>query len=385
MPALLALFLLLAGAAAAGTLRVATYNVDLSAEGPGLLLQELVEEPGPKALAAIAAIREIRPDILVLQQIDHDLRGFALAAFAARLAEGEDGVDYPHRFAPPVNAGVASGQDLDGDGAATGWGDGHGWGKFPGHGGMAILSRLPLDAAAARTFRSLAWEALPGARLPARADGAPFLPPGARLSSRSHWDVPAILPDGGRLHLLTAHPTPPLFDGPKKRNRLRNADEVRFWSLYLDGTAFADDAGRVAPAPDAPVILLGDFNLDPEDGAGEHAAIRALLAHPRLRDAAPESAAAAEAARAQGGANARQSGPAARDTADWRDDPGPGNLRVDYILPDARLRVLAAGLARPPGAPGAAAPPHALVWADVETGAIETGAAGALSRRAEAP
>lgn len=382
MPALLILLALLAGAlvpaaaACAGTLRVATYNVDLSRDGPGLLLQELIEKPGPKALAAIEAIRAVRPDILVLQQFDHDLRGYALAAFAARLAEGEGGIDYPYRFAPPVNAGVPSGQDLDGDGDATGWGDGHGWGKFPGHGGMAILSRLPLDEAAARTFRALPWESLPGARLPVRPDGTPFLPPGARLSSRSHWDVPAILPDGGRLHLLTAQPTPPLFDGPERRNRLRNADEVRFWTLYLDGAAFADDAGRVAAAPEAPVIVLGDFNLDPADGAGDRAAIRALLAHPRLRDPAPESAAAAEAAAAQGGANARQSGPPARDTADWRDEPGPGNLRVDYVLPDARLRVLAAGVARPEGVPGDTASPHALVWVDIEVGDPAPAAAG---------
>lgn len=369
IPVLLALALLAAAAARAETLRVASYNVDLSRDGPGLLLQELLGEPGPKALAAVAAIQAARPDVLVIQQFDHDQRGFALAAFAARLAGGPRGVDYPHRFAPPVNAGVPAGADLDGDGKATGRGDGHGWGKFPGHGGVAVLSRLPLDAGAARTFRAFPWDALPDARLPASADGAPFLPPAARLSSRSHWDVPVILPDGGRLHLLTAHPTPPLFDGPEGRNRLRNADEIRFWTLYLDGVPLTDDAGRTAPAPAAPVVVLGDLNLDPFDGAGEHEAIRALLAHPRLQDPEPASPRAEAAAAAQGGANDRHSGPPALDTADWRDDPGPGNLRVDYVLPDASLRVLAAGVdwpEVPPDTPSGDAPPHGLVWADIE-------------------
>lgn len=366
--ALALLALLAAAPAGAETLRLATYNAGLSRDGPGLLLQELADEPGPRARAAIAAIRAARPDILVLQQFDHDLRGYALAAFAARLAEGEGGVDYPHRFAPPVNAGVPSGLDLDGDGSTLGWDDNHGWGKYPGHGGVAILSRLPLDAAAARSFRTLPWDALPEARLPVREDGAPFLPSGVRLSSRSHWDVPVLLPDGSRLHLLTAHPTPPLFDGPEGRNRLRNAEEIRFWTLYLDGVAFADDAGLTAAAPEAPVVVLGDFNLDPFDGAGEHEAIRALLAHPRLQDPEPASAAAAAAASAQAGANATHRGPAALDTADWRDDPGPGNLRVDYVLPDARLDVLAAGVDWTDRAEGGEAPAHNLVWVDVEIG-----------------
>jgi hypothetical protein len=378
MPAALALMALLLAAAAAPaaaeTLRVATYNVDLSRDGPGLLLQELAEEPGPRALAAAAAIQAARPDVLVIQKFDHDLRGRALDAFAALVAAGPAGIDYPHRFAPPVNAGVASGLDLDGDGRATGWDDALGWGKYPGHGGMAVLSRLPLDAAAARTFRRLLWRDLPGASLPVAADGGPHPSDAAQavvpLSSRAHWDVPVVLPGGGRLHLLTAHPTPPLFDGPEGANRLRNRDELRFWSLYLDGTAFPDDQGRRAAAPQAPLVLLGDFNLDPLDGRGETETAGLLLDHPRLQDPAPRSAGGAAAAAAQGGANAGQRGDPALDTADWRDDPGPGNLRVSYVLPSAELEVAGAGVLWPrEGEPLAAAlaegGPHRLVWVDL--------------------
>ncbi len=39
----------------------------------------------------------------------------------------------------------------------------------------------------------------------------------ARLSSKSHWDVP-INVNGRVLHVLASHPTPPVFDGPEDRN-----------------------------------------------------------------------------------------------------------------------------------------------------------------------
>ena len=56
-----------------------------------------------------------------------------------------------------------------------GWNDAFGWGKFPGHGGMAILSRLPIDAAAARSFRRLLWRDLPSPSLPTGPDGLAVL------------------------------------------------------------------------------------------------------------------------------------------------------------------------------------------------------------------
>jgi hypothetical protein len=217
------------------------------------------------------------------------------------------------------------------------------------------------------------WSALPGALLPERADGAAF--PSAegraalRLSSRAHWDVPVRLPDGGTLHLLASDPTPPLFDGAEGFNRKRNHDEVAFWTAYLGGTAFRDDAGLSAAAPEGPLVVLGDLGIDPVDGAGLKDGIAGLLAQPRLVD--PKPGGAGGAAAAGEGANARQRGPARADTADWRDaPPGPGNLRVDYVLPSRELAVRASGVFWPvPGAPlaeaAAAASAHRLVWVDV--------------------
>ena len=87
-----------------------------------------------------------------------------------------------------------------------------------------------------------------------------------RLSSKSHWDIPVRLPGGGVLHVLASHPTPPAFDGPEMRNRLRNSDEIRFWADYLDGADYIrDDAGRAGGlAEDRIFVLLGDLNADPE-------------------------------------------------------------------------------------------------------------------------
>ena len=56
------------------------------------------------------------------------------------------------------------------------------------------------------------------------------------------------------------------------------------------------------------------------------------------------------------------------DTADF-DDEAPGNLRVDYVLPSAGLKIVDAGvfwsLDDEPGAAFLDASDHRLVWVDV--------------------
>ncbi len=178
-----------------------------------------------------------------------------------------------------------------------------------------------------------------------------------------------ILPSGEALHLLTFAATTPVFDGPEDRNGLRNHDEVVFWTHYLDGAL-------AWPPPDGPVVVLGNANLDPVDGDGRRETIRGLLAHARLQDPEPRSAGGAAAAGTQGGVNLAQNGPPSMDTADWRDEDGPGNLRVSYALPDRRLQVTGSGVFWPaPEDPqhglitGEGLPRHRLVWVDVAIGA----------------
>jgi hypothetical protein len=291
-----------------------------------------------------------RPDILLLTDMDWDLDGAALAALADRLARA--GLDYPHRLALPTNAGLASGLDLDGNGRTGEPRDAQGYGRFAGDGGMALLSRWPLGEA--RDFSALLWRDLPGARLP--EDGFPSAQAQAaqRLSSDGHWIVPVEAP-GGTLTLLAWDATPPVFDGPEDLNGLRNADELALWLRVLDG-AFG-------PAP-RDVVILGNANLDPSDGEGLRAEMAAVLADPRFQDPRPAS----EGARRAAGPG--QAGDPALDTADWPEE-GPGNLRVDYVLPAATLRVAGAGVVWPAlGDPLAlaveAAGPHRLVWVDLD-------------------
>jgi hypothetical protein len=330
-----------AGPSLADTLRIATFHAELSREGPGLLLRDILRSD-PQVEAAARVIAHADPDVLVLLGIDYDYGLVALGAFADRVAAA--GAIYPYRFALRPNTGRATGLDMDGDGRLGGPRDAQGYGRFAGEGGMAVLSRLPIDADAVRDFSGLLWRDLPGAVLP---DGmAAEVKAVQRLSTTGHWVVPIRLAGGGSLRLLAWHATPPVFDGPEDRNGLRNHDEAALWLRLLDGT-LPDGP------PAAPFVLLGDANIDPDRSEGRPEALRLLLAHPGLQDPRPAGA---------GGLA----------TADFPEAGAPGRMRADYALPSAELALRAAGVVWPedgdPFLPVVqAASRHRLVWVDVET------------------
>jgi hypothetical protein len=339
----------LSGGAAAEPLRVATFNAELQRDGPGLLLRDILSGDDPKVAAVAALVASAAPDILVLTGIDFDHDGHALAAFADLLSSL--GQSFPHRFARQPNTGIPTGRDIDGDGRANGPRDAQGYGEFAGQAGMAILSRHRIDAGAARDFSAFLWADLPGALI--GDDSAAGL---QRLPTTAHWDVPVVLPTGARVHLLAYYATPPVFDGPDDRNGRRNHDETLFWTHYLDG--------RLPYArPDGAFVIAGDANLDPADGDGRGTAMATLLGHPRIQDPRPASAEGTARAARDGGVNSAQRGDPALDTADWPDVPGgPGNLRVDYVLPSRDWQVAKAGVAWPPSGSGLR---HGLVWVDL--------------------
>ena len=341
--------------------------MELERKGPGLLLRDILKDKDPGLKAVVSTVAQIAPDILLLTGFDWDLGNAALAAFEDLLDDA--GQPYAYQFALQPNSGMPSGVDLDGDGRLGGPRDAQGYGRFPGNGGMAILSRLAIDTESVKDFSDLLWQNFPQPRLP-EIDGTPFPSVAARdvqrLSSVAHWDVPVTLPNGARLNLLAFAAGPPVFDGPEDRNGKRNHDEVALWSRYLSGALGV-------PPPTDPVVVIGNANLDPADGEGLREAILVLLDDPRLQDAQPASEGGAEAARDQGGVNMAQNGDPAMDTADWSDETGPGNLRVSYVLPDARLPVVHAGVFWPAaGDPlrqlieAQGAPRHRLVWVDIE-------------------
>ena len=377
MPLLLAGLVLaaLAGEANADRIRFATFNASMNRGAEGELAAALRDGNDPQIARVAGIIRAVDPDVILINEFDYGA-GHDRAFVGNYLGDA-----YPFSFIAPSNTGLATGVDLDRDGVVGSEagtfelaGDSHGYGVFEGQYGMVVLSKHEIAVEEVRTFRTFRWKDMPGARLPVNPDGTPFYSEEAleklRLSSKSHWDVPVRV-GGAVIHFLVCHPTPPDFDGPEDRNGARNADEVRFWSDYIDGAEYVhDDAGlKGGLALDAHFVIAGDMNADPADGESVPGAIRQLLEHPRIDTSATPAANGGEAAAmTQGGANAGHAGNPRFDTADFS-DTAPGNLRVDYVLPSANLGVVAAGVFWPmDGRPGAAlidASDHRLVWTDV--------------------
>jgi len=371
--ALIAVFTCLSAMSQADPIRVATFNASLSRKGPGLLLRDATLDKDTQIQNVVAIIQTVRPDILLINEFDFDYEGLALKAFlklVAKDTDGRKGLRYPHFYAPPQNTGVPSDHDLDGDGKLGGPGDAFGFGFYRGQYSMALVSRFPMDRENTRDFSKLLWKDFPNADMPTHKDGSPFPNTEAaeimRLSSKGHWDVPITLPSGDVIHILASHPTPPVFDGPEDRNGKRNRDEILFWEHYIQN--------ELTPSKDK-FIVMGDLNADPNDGDGSHDAIRALLSSPYLIDTEPKSSGGVQAALAQGGVNSTHKTDPATTTADWRDEQGPGNLRVDYVLPSKTLRVKQSGVFWPSqeedgfewiGEDGRASSDHRLVWVDLE-------------------
>lgn len=277
----------------------------------------------------IRTLAGVGADVLVLADIDYDYDATTLTALRDALREA-GGPDYPAIYAPRPNTGIDTGLDLNGDGRNGGPADAQGYGRFAGQGGLAVLSRYPLRAGPDHS--TLLWKDIPDSLV---IDHAGRAGPGAigadvqRLSSTSHFEVTveAALP----LTLMIFHAGPPVFDGPEDRNGRRNHDEVLFWKHRLDG-AFG-------PPPTRQFAIVGAANLAPDGGDGRSGAIRSLLSDARLQDPTDLSG---------------------ETTVRWP-DPGPGALRVDYILPSADLDVIDAGLT----APEAKLSRHRLIWVDL--------------------
>jgi Endonuclease/Exonuclease/phosphatase family len=377
-----------AGSAKHGTVRFATFNASLNRPTQGRLIADLSAPDNAQARTIAEIVQRERPDVLLVNEFDYDAAGEAAALFQRNyLSVGQQGarpIEYRYRYTAPSNTGVATGFDLNNDGRVVttpgqpGYGDdSYGFGEFPGQYGMVVYSKYPIDTKRARTFQNFRWQDMPGAVLPpgwySPEEQAAF-----RLSSKSHWDLPIKI--GRRtVHLLASHPTPPTFDGAEDRNGRRNHDEIRFWADYIKGARYIyDDQGRRGGLKlGSTFVIAGDQNADPNDGDSYQGAIHQLLDHPLVNDRfTPESEGAAEASALQGAANANHRGDPAQDTADFADalPNGPGNLRADYVLPSAWLRITDGGvfwpvradpLSRLTGTFPFPSSDHRSVWIDV--------------------
>ncbi|WP_084005196.1 endonuclease/exonuclease/phosphatase family protein [Gilvimarinus polysaccharolyticus] len=364
------------------TLRVATFNVSMEARNyqadtaklsAAVLTRELRSANNRQIHHIAEIIQRVRPDILLLNEFDNTAQAGEQADtltlwqknYLEVAHQGAEPIHYPYHYRGEVNTGVLLRHD--GDHAISAPADAHGFGFYPGHYGMVLLSRYPVDLDAVQTFQKFVWADMPKAARPLNPDGTPFYSDAVwsqlRLSSKSHWDIPLKIGEK-TLRVLASHPTPPVFDGPEDRNGARNHDEVRLWLDYISGSTeylYNDDGEPARLHLDTPFVLLGDLNASAVAGDGRREAITALLQHPRVQDPKPAS---------RGAYLARpDSKESANHTASW-------GLRADYVLPSTGLTVTGAGVFWPApdephsdliGARGISSD-HRLVWVDVRLG-----------------
>ncbi|MGD8200791.1 endonuclease/exonuclease/phosphatase family protein [Ornithinimicrobium sp. W1679] len=359
-------------------MRFATFNASLNRSTAGGLARDLSTGDDAQAQSVAETIQRTRPDVVLINEFDYEPGNEDLFRdnYLAVSHNGTDPVDYPYAYIAPSNTGVPSGYDLNNDGTVGGPDDAFGFGFFPGQYGMVVYSMYPIDTDGVRTFQLFRWSDMPGNLLPEEfysAEEQEVL----RLSSKSHWDVPVEV-GNKTVHVLAAHPTPPIFDGPEDRNGRRNHDEIRFWADYVgspkESAYIYDDEGVSGGLkPGERFVIVGDYNADPYDGDSVDGAIDQLLDHRRVNTSVtPLSPGGVEQALLQGGVNAEHRGDPAFDTADFNEPPG--NLRVDYVLPSRSLKIEEAGvfwpisddpLFRLVGVWPFPTSDHRLVWVDV--------------------
>ena len=281
-------------------------------------------------------IQRVNPDIILLNEFDNQenndnnqhqsLKKF-MTHYLNTNQNGQSAIHYPYFYQGPVNTGVNSGFDLDGNGKKGVLpGDGFGYGHFPGHFGMALLSKYPINVENVRTFQYFKWQDMPNALKPIDPiTSKPWFSEEAwqnsRLSSKSHWDIPVEV-NGKTIHILASHPTPPVFDGPEDRNGKRNHDEIRFWTDYIttenSGYIYDDKGKKGGLKASSPFVILGDLNASNVDGSAISSGISSLLTHNNIQDVMPQSQGAKE--------HTLDKENAKHHTAFWR-------MRADYVLP----------------------------------------------------
>lgn len=328
----------------ATTLKIATFNVSMEALNYSTHKRGETTNVSKKTLANALAtnhqqikniaeiIQRVNPDIILLNEFDYTndknktLKSF-ITNYLNKSQHGQKAIDFPYFYQGPVNTGVNANLDIDGDGIKGKLpGDGYGYGHFPGHFGMALLSKYPIDLKNIRTFQYFKRDDMPGALKP--IDTKTKKPwysedvwQALRLSSKSHWDIPVNV-NGETIHILASHPTPPVFDGPEDRNGMRNHDEIRFWHDYISpelASYIYDDKGdKGGLKANRSFAILGDLNATTVDGNAIKAGIAGLLSNDKIQDAMPQS---------EGGKYHTPNNINAKyHTANW-------GMRADYVLP----------------------------------------------------
>lgn len=369
-------------------LRVATLDAGLTARDAETLLADLRDGADAAAETVAATAQVADPDVLVLTGVTLDEEGRIAEAlnsdYISHGQSGNRGLTLEHVFTAETNSGAGSGTDLDGDGRIGGAGDRLGWGSHPGQEGMIVLSSVPIDRDAVRTFGDFRWVQMPGSSMPDIFD-TPLQRAVPPVSSTSLWDVPLEI---GRqhLHLVATASTAPRSD--RRIDAFRAIDERRMLADYIAGPAgqgwyLRDDDGEAgglaagssfvvagAPATAETLSALGD---DAPSAVREAAEERPLLDADGLQDPEPRPV-------TDEPVEERDDEQAGSSPTDTRSLAGGEGMRASYVLPDADLSVRDAGIFWPAAdeygsglvdpADGET-PQDRLVWTDISRGSLD--------------
>ncbi len=372
----------LAQSTTVNTLKIATFNVSM--EGFNYLKDRKSKPNGEELPLALASghqqikniaeiIQTVNPDIILLNEFDRvDEDSAALQLFISnyltKSQNGQAAVDYPYFYQAPSNTGVVSQVDFNNNQqSGESPSDTYGFGYFPGHFAMAVLSKYPLDEKNIRTFQHFKWKDMPKALKPIIPESnQDYYNEAAwqvfRLSSKSMWDIPVKVNDK-IIHVLASHPTPPVFDGPEDRNGKRNHDEIRLLADYISEHSsyiYDDKQEKGGLGKDKRFVILGDLNASNVDGDAINEGIEQLLHSPLIIDPMPESLG--------GKLHAKDNINGKHHTAYW-------GMRADYVLPSKfGINLLSSGVFWPtPDSPKyrlvkdrAASSDHRLVWIEIE-------------------
>ncbi|WP_170308231.1 endonuclease/exonuclease/phosphatase family protein [Parashewanella tropica] len=343
------------------TVRFATYNASFDRKAADQLPAEMAAGKNQQIKNVAEVIQRTRPDVLLLNEFDHDGIGENSKAikdfqknFLAKAQNGAKPIEYPYFYIVPTNTGLAE-FDLNDDGKVTVPADTYGFGMYHGQYGFVVLSKYEIDTKNLRSFQKFLWNKMPNAALPNKFEnkkdtGKPYYSEATlkhfRLSSKNHIDLPIKVSKDKTVHLLAMHPTPPVFDGPEDRNGRRNYDEIRLFADYVSedysrNSYLIDDQGnRGGLKSGESFVIAGDLNADPVDGDSYKSAIKQLLNHPRV---AQEVAVGNNVPASKGGANFEPKPKTVfNGTKDYWTHVYP--LRLDYVLPSSDLTVTDTGV-----------------------------------------
>jgi len=335
----------------ASQLRIATFNVSMEAlnyvvspknitpKVTGNELQNALDTNHQQIKNIAEIIQRVNPDIILLNEFDrtndnHQALKTFIQHYLNISQHKQPAINFPYFFQGAVNTGVKAPFDLNHNninGEVPQ--DTYGFGYFPGHFGMALLSKYPIDTKHIRTFQHFKWRDMPNALQPFVPETKqPWYSATAwdnfRLSSKSHWDIP-IKVNKEIVHILASHPTPPVFDGSEDRNGKRNHDEIRFWHDYITpnkGHYIYDDQhkhgglaeNKLAKDTQQRFVILGDQNASNIEGDALYSGINSLLTSELIQDANPSRLGAQE--------HAKENPNGQHHTAYW-------GMRADYVLP----------------------------------------------------